>query len=140
MSIKLAPGCTTAPIVVTFNLLTMPCTGDLQISAPHAILRRLDVFIEDREVAARLGQVFVGLRAEGGGDIGDLGLSLGELAPHFGRLPVEPQHLDFGHDLLLVEFAGEGEFAVEQFERAGEPRDLLVQHVNILRHLLRRAS
>ena len=37
------------------------------------------------------------------------------LTRHFRRLPIEAQHLDFGHDLLLVEPAGEGKFTVQQF-------------------------
>ena len=121
ISIKLAPGCTTAPIVVTFNLLTMPCTGDFK--SVRRTRSCADLIFSSRTARSplRLGQVLVGLRAEGGGDIGDLGLSLGELASHFRRLPVETQHLDFGHDFLLVELAGEGEFTIEQLERSGEP-------------------
>ena len=63
-------------------------------------------------------------------------MSLGQLAPHFGGLSVKPQHLDLGHNFLLVEFAGQRQFAVEQFEGPVEPGDLLVEHVDILRHLL----
>ena len=140
ISIRLAPGCTTAPMVVTFNLLTMPCTGALQIGAPHAVLRGFDVFIEDGQIALRLGEILVGLRSKRGERVGDFRLGLRELPAHFGRLAVEPQHLDLGHNLLFVESAGEGEFPIEQFEGAAEPRDLLVQHVDILRQLLRAQS
>ena len=106
MSITLAPGCTTAPIVCDVQFVDDAVHRGLQVGAAYAVLRGFDVFIQDGQVALRFGQIFIGLRSKRGECVRDFRLSLRELPAHFGRLAVKPQHLDFGHDFLFVQLDG----------------------------------
>jgi len=72
-----------------------------------------------------------------------------KLAPHIGRLTIGTQHLDFRHDLLLVQLARQIGLAIEQRQgfgnRVSEARNssisfcfwfsLLRDDVDVLRHL-----
>ncbi|MET4774006.1 hypothetical protein ABIA28_006220 [Bradyrhizobium elkanii] len=96
----------------------------------------LDVLVEHGEVGTRFGEILVGLRTERRGDVRDLRLRFGQLSLHLGCLPIKSQHLDLGHDLLLIQPARQGLLALQELEGAGEAGDLLVENVDVLRDLL----